>query len=120
MFEDNLYTVVKRQVDDGNAVFDVKINAEHSIFEGHFPNNAVFPGVCSLMLIRKVACEVIGREMRYEQIKECKFLAVILPDKCACLEVNVLFSEIENRQYKIGSTISCNGNIMVKLKAIIV
>ena len=117
MFEDDLYKVISRDIDNKTATFNIEINKEHHIFDGHFPDNAVMPGVCSLMIIRNLASEIIEKAMHYSQISDCKFVSAILPKECNLIEVRVSLIELDNDEYKINSTIHCLNTIMVKLKA---
>jgi 3-hydroxyacyl-[acyl-carrier-protein] dehydratase len=98
----------------GADVFRVMLNAEHAVFGGHFPDNPILPGVCSLMIVRECAWQTAGVRLRYVAVKESKFLSAITPD--ADLTVKLKLSEEENT-YSLNATISSGETIMLKLKA---
>jgi len=55
------------------------VDANHPVFQGHFPGIPVLPGVCSLYLIRTCAERFLGCCMRYNTVDFCKFTAMIDP-----------------------------------------
>lgn len=61
-------------------IFSIKINSKHPVFEGHFPGNPVVPGVMSMMMVRQCAEKITKRETRFENISQCKYHNVIIPD----------------------------------------
>lgn len=69
---------------------ELRINANHKIFEGHFPNQPVVPGVCMMQMIKEILEQVIGKETNLAQAADMKFLAVINP-----LENNLIHASIK-------------------------
>jgi 3-hydroxyacyl-[acyl-carrier-protein] dehydratase len=69
---------------------ELRINARHKIFEGHFPNQPVVPGVCMMQMIKEILEQVIGKQTNLLQAADMKFLAVINP-----LENNLIHASIK-------------------------
>ena len=69
---------------------ELVINANHKIFEGHFPNQPVVPGVCMMQMIKEILEQVIDKETNLVQAADMKFLAVINP-----LENNLIHTSIK-------------------------
>ena len=69
---------------------ELRINANHKIFEGHFPNQPVVPGVCMMQMIKEILEQVIGKETNLVPAVDMKFLAVINP-----LENNLIHASIK-------------------------
>ncbi len=69
---------------------ELVINTNHKIFEGHFPNQPVVPGVCMMQVVKEILELVIGKETNLVQAAEMKFLAVINP-----LENNLIHASIK-------------------------
>ena len=66
---------------DGTHVFVVKVNREHEIFKGHFPEKPIVPGVTTLMMTRMCAQRVLGKDsLRFQTVKDAKYIAPIVPD----------------------------------------
>jgi 3-hydroxyacyl-[acyl-carrier-protein] dehydratase len=74
------------------------INADHKIFEGHFPNQPVVPGVCMMQMIKEILEQVIGKETNLVQAADMKFLAVINP-----LENNLIHASIKYAANETGA-----------------
>ncbi len=74
------------------------INSSHKIFEGHFPNQPVVPGVCMMQMVKEILELVIGKETNLVQAADMKFLAVINP-----LENNLIHASIKYATDETGA-----------------
>lgn len=81
MLEGTLFTVVNQCTKAQSADFDVRLNAEHPIYGGHFPGDAVTPGVCIL----QIACDLMEKTQNaplfIQTLKNVKFMKVIRPNE---------------------------------------
>jgi len=71
------------------------INADHKIFEGHFPNQPVVPGVCMMQMIKEILETVIGEETNLTQAADMKFLAVINPQENNLIHASIKYAADE-------------------------
>ena len=117
MLDNNFFNIIEIEKLDEINTFVVEINSEHKIFEGHFPNMAVMPGVCSLMIIKKIASKISGKSLQFSHIMECKFISAIMPKDDNILKIRFSIPKIDENSYKINAIIECNDNIVMKLKA---
>ena len=101
---------------DGSSKFVARVESKHKIFEGHFPGNPVVPGVCSLAMIKDCCSRLLSRPVRYDYIKEVKFLSAIIPTVHKELSVAIELDE----QLNLKANIVYGEQIMLKLKAVIV
>ena len=87
---------------------------EHPVYAGHFPQQAVVPGVCTLTVVRECAEKYLGRSISFATIAECKFLSALLP--CKGLVVNMDFAVTGS---SLSGTVSRadDGRTVMKLKA---
>ncbi len=69
---------------------ELLINSNHKIFEGHFPNQPVVPGVCMMQMIKEILEQVISKDTHLTQAADMKFLVVINP-----LENNLIHASIK-------------------------
>lgn len=77
--KEELYTVSSRLQDGENIVFGIVWNAGHFIYQAHFPEMPVTPGVCIVQTARELLEECVGRPLEVETIKNAKFLSIISP-----------------------------------------
>lgn len=57
----------------------VTINADHPIFQGHFPEQPVLPGVCMVQIAMVIAGAMYGKDLRVKNARTIKFLAPVDP-----------------------------------------
>ena len=55
----------------------VFLNEENDLFEGHFPDNPIMPGVLNVEIIEKILFE--AKQVRIKQINQIKFLTPVIP-----------------------------------------
>jgi 3-hydroxyacyl-[acyl-carrier-protein] dehydratase len=77
---------------------ELRIQAGHKIFEGHFPNQPVVPGVCMMQMIKEILEQLIGKETNLVQAADMKFLSVINP-----LENNLIHASIKYAADETGA-----------------
>ncbi len=114
--EGNFYKIEQLGITaDGvfNAV--VEICHEHPVYEGHFPQQAVVPGVCTLTIIKECIGKVLQREVSFGSIKECKYISALLP--FAGLRIVLDFVIEDSTHLKGKVTRYDNGQVVLKLKA---
>lgn len=73
------FTVSDKQVTETNVLATIEFNAAHPIFEGHFPEQPVVPGVCMLQLFKELLETTIDQKTQLNKADHLKFLAVINP-----------------------------------------
>ena len=108
-----LYSIDEIKCKDGGYDIQATIFAGHRVFEGHFPEQPVVPGVCTLTVVKKALSQACGRPLRYQAIKECKFLSALIPAEDLKLTIDCSFSD----DSILKCTVACNDTISLKLSA---
>ncbi|MBR6249969.1 MAG: hypothetical protein IKR17_02100 [Bacteroidales bacterium] len=108
----DFYNIISNSSDGNRHSYVVKINANHRVFEGHFPGNPIVPGVMSLMMIRECAERQLGRTTHFAYIKDVKYIQAIVPNGEA---INVCFDLDDNNLS--GEVSSTSGTSLLKIKA---
>lgn len=80
MLLEDFYTVVDLKTVDAQA-FEalVMINADHAIFNGHFPNFPVTPGVAMLQIIKNCLESHLEQSLMLQSSSSIKFLSLVNP-----------------------------------------
>lgn len=112
MLRDQLYTLTPIDENGYEIRFTAHINCLHPIFEGHFPSQPVLPGVCTLAMLRDAIAQKEGHHVRFDQIRDCKFMAPVDPRTTDSLELRLTTSDSEVR-----ATVIDRERIILKLKA---
>ncbi len=76
-----------------SVVAQVKINASHAIFKGHFPTQPILPGVCMIDILNDVLSRVLGGSVQMNSASQIKYLNVVDPQKNDELRLNISWQQ---------------------------
>ena len=80
MLNPSFYHISQQQVaENGDLLYDLKLNAEHPVFQGHFPGQPVVPGVFTTQIIQELVENHTGKKLRFVKARKIKFLMMIDP-----------------------------------------
>lgn len=80
MLLDNFYTILSSESSDSTTwTIQIELNPDHTVYQGHFPEHPVVPGVCLLQLIKECAENIRQQKLQITQVSSCKFLSAINP-----------------------------------------
>ncbi len=75
-----LFTLQNAPTEGSNeSTVNVTINASHAIFNGHFPDRPILPGVCMAHIAVQIAACMHGKPLRILSARSIKFLAPVDP-----------------------------------------
>lgn len=114
------YSIISQSADEatGAQLFRIRLNPEHEIYQGHFPEKAVSPGVCNLQIMKECAERIIGKELTIKTMAQCKMPAMITPDGTPELTVSVVVSETEGG-YQMTASIVNESTTYITFKGIL-
>ncbi|MEG1553484.1 MAG: hydroxymyristoyl-ACP dehydratase [Rikenellaceae bacterium] len=99
--------------------YSAEVITSHIIFNGHFPQHPVVPGVCTINMIKDCIEDIVSRQVRYDYIKECKFLSAIEPSSHSILNVNMTIEE-ESDFINVMAMVMDGETKIMKLKATLI
>ncbi len=118
ILEGNFYNISKiEDLGEGNYSVVVELAKEHQIYAGHFPQQAVVPGVCTLTVIKECLGKILSRKVVFDTIKDCKYVSALLPQDNLSVTINFALAEAP----KVRATVvrNDNGQGVLKLRATI-
>lgn len=100
MLQGSFYTVLKNQSNGGTVNALLELNPDHHIFEGHFPQIPVVPGVCMMQMVKELVEDFTGQRLRLLKADHLKFLTIINPRENKLLHADIAISSnsIQNIQ----------------------
>ena len=98
--------------------FHVKLNANHIIFDGHFPNNPITPGVVQIDLVKEVLKLTLDADLQLIKMSNCKFMSILNPNTTPEVEVSFKITELEGNEIKLVGNIKDKEQIYLKISAI--
>jgi 3-hydroxyacyl-[acyl-carrier-protein] dehydratase len=72
--------ITNAEIQDNKIIFEVSLNANHSIYQGHFPNRPIVPGVCTLQMVRELLEVHLNKKLTFITSKNVKFNGMIDPN----------------------------------------
>lgn len=116
----DFYSVLSQSIDEptGAQLFRIRLNPEHEIYKGHFPEKPITPGVCNIQMMKECAERVIGKELIIKSMSQCKMPAMITPDGTPelTISVSVTFSD---EGYKTVASIFNESTTYITFKGIL-
>ena len=75
----NLYTIVAKDIPDDKISYNIKLDANHFIYQAHFPNEPITPGVCIIQIAKELLEDSLAKRLKIYFVKNVKFLSIISP-----------------------------------------
>lgn len=104
-----LVQLKEKSSSDIDFTFDVTINPDHVIFEGHFPERAILPGVTMVEIFRRATELASGKKLRMRSSKSLKFLKMIEPAQTTQLNLSLSLTSDEEGLSAKGELSNENG-----------
>lgn len=98
----NLYTILSSEsTGETTWTVQVKLNPDQVIYQGHFPQQPVVPGVCLLHIIKECIETIRQQRLQFTQIATCKFLSSINPSEAPQVSFSLTFKETEEGKLQL-------------------
>ena len=87
LLRNNLYTVTQKEVDGLKGHFVLELNPSCFIYQAHFPDEPITPGVCIVQMGKELLEELLEEHLQKKvgleicKVKNVKFLSVISPNE---------------------------------------
>ena len=116
MLLNDFFTINDKVSSETEIWAELFINADHKIFEGHFPNQPIVPGVCMMQMIKEILEEVISKSTNLLQAADMKFLAVINPIENNLIHASIKYTTDENGAINIVASLFKDELVHFKFK----
>ena len=103
MFQNDFYTIIENRSTEAGVQVEVKFNANHAIYQAHFPQNPITPGVMLIEIAKELLISIYQYPLILAVAKNVKFLHVVNP------------LEHPSVTYKIASSIEADGSIKANI-----
>jgi 3-hydroxyacyl-[acyl-carrier-protein] dehydratase len=102
----DFFSITQSTVTPSCIDVDIQLNANHIIYDGHFPDKPITPGVIQMQMIDELLKLNIHKKLNLFFLKQCKFINILDPFENANLHINI---QIEKQEKEIMvRAISCN------------
>jgi 3-hydroxyacyl-[acyl-carrier-protein] dehydratase len=118
MLLDNFYFIRSYEPTDYSLKALLEFDGAHSIFKGHFPEVPVVPGVCMMQIVKELFEKHSGKTVRLTKVPLMKFLSLINPIKNATVQIDLLYSKIDDSNFQITASLLNENIIYFKFKGV--
>ena len=92
----DFFEIIYQEEQENCLKTTVKINAQHRIFEGHFPNRPITPGVCIMQMTKEILMRKFNQPFQMSHGDTIKFMNPIDPRINEIVTFEVNYKEVEN------------------------
>ncbi|TXI83641.1 MAG: 3-hydroxyacyl-ACP dehydratase [Crocinitomicaceae bacterium] len=117
ILNDTFYTVTELTKGENTLDATIKLNAAHAIFEGHFPNNPVTPGVVEMEIVKEILSLGLEKPLKMKTMSSCKFLAVLNPINVENVQVKISITEMDDAFVRISGQLADDTTSFLKIAA---
>lgn len=118
ILKDTFYTINTLKFEDNILEASISINAKHAIYEGHFPNNPVTPGVVQLELVKEILGTQFNKPIQLKSLATSKFLAVLNPVNTPEASFKMTVVEQDDQTLKVSGQLSTVEGVCLKFSGI--
>jgi 3-hydroxyacyl-[acyl-carrier-protein] dehydratase len=115
VLKDNFFIVKNSYKTETGFDFIIELNPEHFIYQAHFPENPITPGVCIIQIVKEILTEILQCKLFLKKIHNVKFLNVINPLENREVTFSISISSEAEETYKVGAVVLKNDNVFAKL-----
>ncbi len=119
MLIDNFYSIKHFESGPHKIVASLCINDKHPVFQGHFPDQPIVPGVIQLQLIKECMENALKNRFFIQSIDQAKYIQMISPLQHPNIEVEISYALTEEGHFKIVASISSGTSTFTKVKAVL-
>jgi 3-hydroxyacyl-[acyl-carrier-protein] dehydratase len=95
MLENDFYTILDKNLLEGGVDYRIKLNKNHFIYQAHFPQNPVTPGVCLLEIGKNLLAGFLQTQLILTTAKNIKFLSILNPQSTPTVHYRISFIKDE-------------------------
>ena len=114
MLLNDFYTIESSTHNGRQYRTTVLLNKEHAIYQGHFPQQPVVPGVCMMMMVQETLSLALGKKLNLSSAKTVKFLGVVNPNEINLLTIDCEVVENPDNTFSTIATIYTEQQVFYK------
>ncbi|RBL88636.1 MULTISPECIES: 3-hydroxyacyl-ACP dehydratase [Chitinophaga] len=118
MLKGNFYHITATAKEEGQVNITLELNAAHPIFQGHFPDQPVVPGVCMMQIITETLEDAVQQKVLLQKAGQMKFLNMIDPVKQPLVDVTLTYKVEENGGWKVNATLKREAMTFMKFQGV--
>lgn len=110
------YKIISLSSDDSGINATIKLNPNHEVYKGHFPEQPLVPGVIQLQIIKELLERDDKSKLFMNNIIQVKYLTPVVPANHPVLIVHLFVRKIDEKSVRIDASISTKNIVFTKAK----
>lgn len=111
----DFYEITEFRFTENQVLAKISLNPDHEVYEGHFPEQPVVPGVIQLQIVKELLEKAVDQKLTLNEMAFSKFLNMIVPLNSPTLAVLIDLNLKEN-YYSFSAVIKNEEIIFTKGK----
>jgi len=117
MLQNDFYVLKVSAQENDKLVADISLNKTHAIFEGHFPNIPIVPGVVLLQIVKETIEYSRKVSLFLTEAKSMKFLDFINPQEISDLTLEITYKSVSENSIHVQAVLKSKAATHFKLNA---
>ena len=103
--KNNFFQIKDSYQTETGVDYNIILNPEHIIYQVHFPNNPITPGVCIIQIVKELSKEILKYDISLKKINNVKFLNIINPLENKEITFSISISSDKDNRHKINALV---------------
>jgi 3-hydroxyacyl-[acyl-carrier-protein] dehydratase len=116
MLVEGFYEVLNLKQSEDSVQAEIRLNPDHHVYDGHFPEQPVVPGVLQLQIVKEVLESALQKNLRLNEMGFAKYLNLIVPEQHSTLTCSIKYQSSEE-VLKINAVIQKDDLVFTKISA---
>jgi 3-hydroxyacyl-[acyl-carrier-protein] dehydratase len=116
MLRNDFYFITDENAEEGLFRAEIRFDAGHRIFEGHFPGQPVVPGVCMMQLVKESLEWHLQTRLNLTTAPGIKFLMVIDPRSTPVVSLQLKYKKNDLGNIVADAQLHSSDTIYFKMK----
>lgn len=114
----DFYKINNLTSDESEVIARIKLNPNHEVYKGHFPGQAVVPGVIQLQIVKEILENHLSKNLFMDNITQVKYLVPITPEEVPELHISISYKNDDKGNLKSNVLISFEETMYTKARII--
>ena len=120
MLLNNFFYIDQVIADESSIKADIRVNSNHPILMGHFPEQPIVPGVCMLEMLKEVIQFNYNKKYQLESASMIKFLTMFEPPQFTSASFNIQINPFESNKLQVNASLNSDDTIFLKFKGVFI
>ena len=110
----SIYEVKSFELVNQEIRASIIFNKGHRVFEGHFPDNPIVPGVVQIQVMIDLLEKILQKKVFLNRAKSIKFLNVINPFEVDEILFEIMYEQQPESSFKVKCIVKSESRVYMK------